>query len=150
MLLHQAARGNANHGAAAGAAAWAFTALFGLSLASVFPTVLTHAERSMRVSGRVASLFVVAAATGETLLPLLVALFYASSHASFLSILLAACVAQAAAWVGARRAALAIGRRPNDSLNAASRSEQELAASSVASMTTTSAQSTSTCEPSPT
>lgn len=49
MLLHQAARGNANHGAAAGAAAWAFTALFGLSLASVFPTVLTHAERSMRV-----------------------------------------------------------------------------------------------------
>ena len=41
---------------------WIATAGFGLSLASIFPSILTHAERSFRVSGRIASLFVLAAA----------------------------------------------------------------------------------------
>ena len=37
---------------------WIATAGFGLSLASIFPSILTHAERSFRVSGRIASLCV--------------------------------------------------------------------------------------------
>merc|ERR1712146_457835 len=54
--------------------AWVTMISLGLCHASVFPSVLTHAERCMRVSGRVASIFVVSGAAGEALVPFLVAL----------------------------------------------------------------------------
>ena len=68
-------------------------------------------ERSISVTGRIASAFVVSAALGETLLPMLVALTYAGSHARFLQIILITCVAQVGAFALARRAVGHIDRR---------------------------------------
>ena len=47
----------------------------------------------MRVSGKVASAFVVSAALGEALLPVLIALAYPANHAAFPQIILAASAA---------------------------------------------------------
>jgi hypothetical protein len=65
--------------------------------------VLTHAERSFRVSGRVASFFCLSAAVGELVMPLCVALLYVHSHTAFPRAVLAASCAQALAFVLARR-----------------------------------------------
>ena len=89
---------------------WAATVAFGLSMASIFPCVITYAERVISVTGAVTSLFVVGAALGELLVPLLVASLYRQSAASFLDIVVAVAVAQAAAFVGAWRLGGAITR----------------------------------------
>ena len=108
-----AMRGGSSDGGGSGLA-WVATGALGLFHAPIFPTTLTHAERYMRVSGRVASLFVVSAALGEAVLPALIALAYASSHASFPVILLVASLGQLAAYaaarVAARRLAVKAGR----------------------------------------
>lgn len=59
-------------GAAVPLAIWLGTALVGLGLASVFPTVLTLAERRMRITGRVTSAFFVGANVGAMTLPWLI------------------------------------------------------------------------------
>ena len=89
---------------------WAAVALFGLSMAAIFPTAITHMERVMAVSGRTISVLVVGASLGEMLIPLGVAVAYppdALGRRSFPRILTAACVAQAAVFVGAWH----VGRR---------------------------------------
>lgn len=48
---------------------WLSSALFGLFMASIFPTVLTLAESFMPISGKVATVFVVGASLGELALP---------------------------------------------------------------------------------
>ena len=51
------------------AALWLCSALYGLFMASIFPTVLTLAESFMPISGKVATVFVVGASLGELALP---------------------------------------------------------------------------------
>jgi FHS family Na+ dependent glucose MFS transporter 1 len=87
---------------------WLTTGLFGLSMASVFPT-----ERSMHVSGFVASIFVLCASCGEALLPLAIALSYTAAHSSFLAIVLGASALQFAAFGGMRSAARALRATTN-------------------------------------
>jgi FHS family Na+ dependent glucose MFS transporter 1 len=53
-------------------AVWTGTFLVGLGLASVFPTVLTLAERRMTITGRVTSAFFVGANVGAMTLPWLI------------------------------------------------------------------------------
>lgn len=53
-------------------AIWAGTAGLGLSVASMFPTVMTLAERCLEVSGRITSRFVIGSALGGMLPPWLV------------------------------------------------------------------------------
>ncbi len=48
---------------------WLSSALFGLFMASIFPTLLTLAESFMPISGKVATVFVVGASLGELALP---------------------------------------------------------------------------------
>lgn len=91
--------------AASSALVWITTTALGLMHAPIFPTALTHAERHMRMSGRVASVFVVSAALGEALLPACIALAYAVDHASFPRMLVGASVGQLTAWAAARSAA---------------------------------------------
>jgi FHS family Na+ dependent glucose MFS transporter 1 len=79
---------------------WATTLFFGLSMASVFPSALTYAERVTPVTGRVASMFVVSAAFGEMLLPLCIAALYPHAHAAFPTLILLACCAEATAFSG--------------------------------------------------
>mmetsp|Transcript_34964 Transcript_34964/g.57824 ORF Transcript_34964/g.57824 Transcript_34964/m.57824 type:complete len:157 (+) Transcript_34964:157-627(+) len=55
---------------------WVATGVLGFAMASVFPSALTWAERVTTVSGRIASLFVVAAALGEMLVPLAIGFVY--------------------------------------------------------------------------
>jgi fucose permease len=50
-------------------ALWLSSALFGLFMASIFPTVLTLAESFIPISGKVATVFVVGASLGELMLP---------------------------------------------------------------------------------
>lgn len=54
------------------AAVWLGTTGVGLSLASVFPTVLTLAERRMAITGKVTSIFFVGASLGGMTLPWLI------------------------------------------------------------------------------
>ena len=58
-----------------------------------------------RVSGRVASVFVVSAACGEAILPALIALAYALDYSSFPRILVGASLMQLVVWAVARAAA---------------------------------------------
>jgi fucose permease len=51
---------------------WLCSAMFGLFMASIFPTVLTLAESFMPISGKVATVFVVGASLGELALPAVV------------------------------------------------------------------------------
>jgi FHS family Na+ dependent glucose MFS transporter 1 len=95
-------------GSGGSALAWTAVAALGLSHASIFPSVLTHAERCMRVSGRVASTFVVAGAVGEALVPSLVALAFPADAMNFPRIVFVVSVAQLGAFGGARLAARAI------------------------------------------
>ena len=98
--------GSGGGGSGSGSAlAWLATAALGWCHAPIFPTVLTHTERHMRVSGRIASTFVLCAATGEALLPVVITLAYVASQDSFPQILLVASIAQLAAYGGARAAA---------------------------------------------
>jgi FHS family Na+ dependent glucose MFS transporter 1 len=53
-------------------ALWLGSALFGFSMASIFPTVLSLAESFTPISGKVASVFIIGASTGELSLPALV------------------------------------------------------------------------------
>jgi hypothetical protein len=48
---------------------WLSSALFGLFMASIFPTVLTLAESFIPISGKIATIFVVGASLGELALP---------------------------------------------------------------------------------
>lgn len=82
---------------------WLATGLFGLAMASIFPTMLTYAERVMPVTGRVASLFVVGAALGEMLVPLLVATLFKLDPSWFVLANLATSAAQLAAFLAAWR-----------------------------------------------
>ena len=50
-------------------ALWLSSAMFGLFMASIFPTVLTLAEGFIPISGKVATIFVVGASLGELVLP---------------------------------------------------------------------------------
>ena len=51
---------------------WLTTALFGLSLASVFPSTFTMLERYIPLSGRAASIIMVGSAAGEMIMPLII------------------------------------------------------------------------------
>ena len=93
------------------ALAWVAFGALGASHASIYPSVLTHAERCMRVSGRVASVFVVSGALGEAALPFLVAVAYPLDPANFPRIVLAAGGLQLAAFVLAWMAGAELGRR---------------------------------------
>jgi len=64
---------------------WVTTILYGLSMASVFPTGVTLAESMIEVTGKEAAVFVAGAGVGEMLVPLLVAflLDYASIDSLF-------------------------------------------------------------------
>ena len=53
-------------------ALWLGSAIFGFSMASIFPTVLSLAESFMPISGKVASVFIIGASMGELSLPALV------------------------------------------------------------------------------
>ena len=53
-------------------AVWVGTLGFGLSMASVFPTLLAFAERRMRINGKMTSWFGIGAAAGAMTLPLLI------------------------------------------------------------------------------
>lgn len=57
-------------------AVWIGTLGFGLSMASVFPTLLAFAERRMRITGKMTSWFGVGAASGAMTLPLLIGLLF--------------------------------------------------------------------------
>jgi fucose permease len=57
---------------------WAVTALYGVSMASVFPTAITLAEGFVEVTGKQAAVFVVGASLGEMVLPLLTAFLIAN------------------------------------------------------------------------
>lgn len=98
--------------------AWVSTAALGLSMASVFPSVITHAERSMDVTGRIASMFVVSAAVGESIIPMVIALAYPAKHTSFVWIIVVVCLAQFAAFIGARAASRAIAMRRGNAATA--------------------------------
>ena len=82
---------------------WLATGLFGLAMASIFPTMLTYAERVMPVTGRVASLFVVGAALGEMLVPLLVATLFKLDPSWFVLANITTSAAQLAAFFAAWR-----------------------------------------------
>jgi len=56
---------------------WATTALFGLLMGPVFPTVMTYAEECTPLSSRHTAALVVGAAAGEMLLPAILALLFA-------------------------------------------------------------------------
>ena len=75
---------------------WIAVALYGFSMASIFPSGVSWAEEYITITGRAAMVFVVGASTGEMLCPLLVGqiiesnpmnLMYFILIASFLSIL---------------------------------------------------------------
>ncbi|XP_035210590.1 sodium-dependent glucose transporter 1B-like isoform X2 [Stegodyphus dumicola] len=51
---------------------WTGTAVLGLSLASFYPSTISWAENHVNISNKVASLFVIAASLGETVVPLTV------------------------------------------------------------------------------
>jgi MFS transporter, FHS family, Na+ dependent glucose transporter 1 len=51
---------------------WLSTGLFGLSLASVFPSTFTMLERYIPLSGRAASVIMVGSAAGEMIMPLII------------------------------------------------------------------------------
>ena len=51
---------------------WLTTGLFGLSLASVFPSTFTMLERYIPLSGRSASIIMVGSAAGEMIMPLII------------------------------------------------------------------------------
>eukprot|EP00746_Dinoflagellata_sp_MGD_P128398 gnl/MRDRNA2_/MRDRNA2_62777_c0_seq2.p1 gnl/MRDRNA2_/MRDRNA2_62777_c0~~gnl/MRDRNA2_/MRDRNA2_62777_c0_seq2.p1 ORF type:complete len:137 (+),score=21.21 gnl/MRDRNA2_/MRDRNA2_62777_c0_seq2:55-411(+) len=58
------------------AVVWSATALFGLSLASVFPSTFTMLERIISLSGRAASVIMVGSAAGEMAMPLVIGYFF--------------------------------------------------------------------------
>ena len=51
---------------------WGGTVILGLSMASVFPSAVHMSEQFINVTGKAASVFVVGAAFGEMIMPLLV------------------------------------------------------------------------------
>jgi len=51
---------------------WPTTVVFGLSMASIFPTTISLAEDSIEVTGKIATIFVIGASFGEMLIPLIV------------------------------------------------------------------------------
>jgi len=55
---------------------WAMTALYGLSMASCFPAAISLADRYLKVTGKVASFFVVGASLGEMSIPFATALLF--------------------------------------------------------------------------
>ncbi len=57
---------------------WFFTACYGFSVASLFPSAINYAEAHFVVSGRVLSCLVVSASLGEALVPLLMGLSFDS------------------------------------------------------------------------
>lgn len=91
--------------------AWIAFGALGLAHASIYPTIITHAERCMRVTGRIASIFVVSGAIGEAALPFAVALTYPVDAVNFPRILLAAGGVQAGAFGIAWLAGLELVRR---------------------------------------
>ena len=121
-----------------GAGAWLGTCALGLAMASIFPSVMTNAETVISVTGRITSIFVVSAALGEMLLPLLVAITYPSEHAAFPAIILLACIGQAATFGGTTVAARRLGGDGSGggeeaSKSPAARAATELQLSSVSS-----------------
>ena len=54
------------------------TILIGLSMASIYPTALTFAERRMKISGQVMSMFIVGGSAGGMFVPLLVGKLFES------------------------------------------------------------------------
>ena len=54
------------------------TILIGLSMASIYPTALTFAERRMKISGQVMSYFIVGGSAGGMFVPLMVGLLFES------------------------------------------------------------------------
>ena len=54
------------------------TVLIGLSMASIYPTALTFAERRMKITGQVMGFFIVGGSTGGMFVPLLVGLLFES------------------------------------------------------------------------
>ena len=72
---------------------WFCTAVLGLSMASIFPTGITWAERYIEVGGKTAAVFVAGSALGEMSVPLLVGfLFKAKGPMWLMYVLLAGAV----------------------------------------------------------
>lgn len=67
-------------------ALWIGTFGFGLSIASMFPTTITFAERRMPITGSVTSYFIVGANVGAMSLPWLIGQFFTSVGPSFMMI----------------------------------------------------------------
>jgi FHS family Na+ dependent glucose MFS transporter 1 len=68
---------------------WAGSAVYGLGMASVFPSAFMQAESLVDLTGRVASVLIVGSATGEMILPLalgLVTVYWASGFVLVISI----------------------------------------------------------------
>jgi FHS family Na+ dependent glucose MFS transporter 1 len=59
-------------------AVWVGTLGFGFSMASIFPTLITYAERRMRITGKVTSWFFVGASLGSMVSPWLIGQFFVS------------------------------------------------------------------------
>ena len=53
---------------------WVLTAMYGLGMASIFPTVISVVETYMDVTGGIATTFVVGASAGEMVIPVLLGL----------------------------------------------------------------------------
>lgn len=89
---------------------WLASCLMGLSMASVFPTAITHAEEGIMVSGRVAAVFVVGAAVGEMLVPVITSSLIGTVGATAFAVTMAAVLVGATAAVIVLRAVA--GRLP--------------------------------------
>jgi fucose permease len=58
------------------AVAWLATILFGLSIASIFPTTLSYAAEAIPISGQVTSVFFVGVSAGSMIVPWLIGQFF--------------------------------------------------------------------------
>jgi fucose permease len=88
------------------AAIWIGTFGTGLFMASMFPTMISYAERRMALSGQITGLFFVASAAGSTTVPWLVGqMFEAIGPRITIVMAFAGVLAAALAFVGVRLSA---------------------------------------------
>jgi FHS family Na+ dependent glucose MFS transporter 1 len=81
-------------------ALWAGTFGLGLAMASIFPTVITWAERRMTVSGAVTSVFLVGASLGAMFLPWLIGQYFESRGPQVMMVAVMAALLAASAVFG--------------------------------------------------
>lgn len=78
---------------------WVGTILYGLSVASIYPSAINYAESQIEMSGRVLSLMTVSASLGDAIVPLLMGLSFESPTGPLGLMLIAAGVAVGAAVI---------------------------------------------------